>query len=58
MFREDTPEGIEEFAIKHAPQRRLGDPAEVATVIRILAGEDASFVNGQIIAIDGRFTMS
>ncbi|MEF8777521.1 MAG: SDR family oxidoreductase [Natronomonas sp.] len=58
MFREDTPEGTEDFAVKHTPQRRLGDPSEIATVIRFLASEDASFVNGQIIAIDGGFTMS
>jgi NAD(P)-dependent dehydrogenase (short-subunit alcohol dehydrogenase family) len=57
MFWDDTPDGTEEFAVKHTPQRRLGDPAEVARVVRFLAGEDASFVNGQIIAVDGGFTM-
>jgi NAD(P)-dependent dehydrogenase (short-subunit alcohol dehydrogenase family) len=58
MFHEDTPDGTEEFAIKSTPQRRLGDPAEVARVVRFLSGEDASFVNGQVIAVDGGFTMT
>ncbi|MFO7926773.1 SDR family NAD(P)-dependent oxidoreductase [Natronomonas sp.] len=58
MFREDTPDGTEEFAVKQTPQRRLGNPGEVARVVRFLACEDASFVNGQIIAVDGGFTMT
>ncbi|WP_246988262.1 SDR family NAD(P)-dependent oxidoreductase [Halorientalis marina] len=56
MFEEDTPEGTEEFAIKHTPQRRLGEASEVASTVRFLASEDASFVNGQILAVDGGFT--
>lgn len=58
MFRDDTPEGTEEFALKSTPQSRLGAPDEVATVVRFLAGEDASFVNGQIISVDGGFTVT
>jgi len=56
MFREDTPEGTEQFALKNTPQGRLGTPEEVARTVRFLAGEDASFVNGQILAVDGGFT--
>jgi NAD(P)-dependent dehydrogenase (short-subunit alcohol dehydrogenase family) len=56
MFEEDTPDGTEEFAIKHTPQRRLGDASEVARTVRFLASEDASFINGQILAVDGGFT--
>lgn len=56
MFREETPQGTEQFAIKNTPQGRLGNPAEVAKVVRFLADEDASFVNGQILPVDGGFT--
>ncbi|WP_433267168.1 SDR family NAD(P)-dependent oxidoreductase [Actinosynnema sp. CS-041913] len=32
---------------------RLGTPEEVAAVIRFLAGDEASFVTGQVLGIDG-----
>ena len=56
MLEEDTPEGTEEYAVRNTPQRRLGAADEVARVIRFLASDDASFVNGQTIAVDGGFT--
>lgn len=56
MFRDDTPAGTEQFALKNTPQGRLGNPEEVARVVRFLASEDASFVNGQLLAVDGGFT--
>ena len=33
--------------------RRLGTPEEVAKVILFLASDQASYVNGQVIRIDG-----
>jgi len=38
------------------PMQRFGEPAEVATVIRFLASDDASYVTGQTITIDGGMT--
>jgi len=35
---------------------RLGQPGEVAAVALFLASEDASFVSGQALAVDGGFT--
>ncbi|UJR33096.1 hypothetical protein I4U23_020553 [Adineta vaga] len=35
------------------PERRMGQPAEVAAVVAMLASQDGSFINGEIIRIDG-----
>jgi NAD(P)-dependent dehydrogenase (short-subunit alcohol dehydrogenase family) len=43
----------EEFACWHlTPERRLGDPVEVARVVCFLASDDASFVNGADLRVD------
>ena len=35
------------------PMARLGKPQEVASVIRFLCSDDASYVTGQVIGING-----
>jgi len=41
--------------LRRTPMRRLGQPHEIAKVIRFLASDDASFVTGQILYVDGGF---
>jgi len=49
----DNPEFIKDYAERKIPLRRLGKAEEVASVIAFLASEDASFVHGEAIVIDG-----
>jgi 3-oxoacyl-[acyl-carrier protein] reductase len=40
-------------SLKEIPMKRFGDPREVATVIRFLVSDDASYVNGEVVRING-----
>lgn len=39
--------------MKKIPMKRYGDPQELAGVVLFLAGPDASYINGQVITVDG-----
>ncbi len=45
-----------EIASPYIPMRRLGDPEEIANVIKFLASADASYLTGQVITVDGGLT--
>jgi 3-oxoacyl-[acyl-carrier protein] reductase len=42
--------------VKMIPMRRMGQAAEVAKLVRFLASDDAAYITGQVIAIDGGLT--
>ncbi|MGA8890653.1 MAG: 3-oxoacyl-ACP reductase FabG [Anaeromyxobacteraceae bacterium] len=39
--------------LKHVPMRRLGRPDEVASLVAFLAGDEAAYITGQVIGING-----
>ena len=47
------PKAAESEYAQRNPTKRLGLPQEVAKVVAFLLSEDASYINGQTIAIDG-----
>ena len=54
---ERLPEQAKETLLKTIPLRRPGLPQDVAGVIVFLASDDASYITGQVINIDGGMVM-
>lgn len=55
LFRANTPQGSdkEEQFLSLIPMRRLGKPNEIAAAIGFLISEDASYITGQTLFVDG-----
>lgn len=53
---QQMPEDMYKGLVAKHPLGRLGEPAEVAKVVRFLLSEDASFVTGGYYLIDGGYT--
>jgi NAD(P)-dependent dehydrogenase (short-subunit alcohol dehydrogenase family) len=43
----------EDWMVERVPMGRLAEPREIAQVVRYLASDEASFVTGQVIVVDG-----
>ena len=52
----DDPEGTLRDIVERQPMRRLGSAEEIAKAIAYLASEDAAYVTGSALVIDGGWT--
>ncbi len=50
---EKLPDNIKDEYMKAIPARRFGEPEEVAACVRFLASEEAGYINGHVLRIDG-----
>ncbi|WP_374350146.1 3-oxoacyl-ACP reductase FabG [Chitinimonas sp.] len=49
----NMPEKVIEAMEEKVPMRRLAQPEEIASVYTFLASDDASYVNGAVLSVDG-----
>ncbi len=54
----EASSGLRESLAKAIPMRRIGQPDEVAAMVAFLASDDAAYVTGQTVSVNGGLTMS
>ncbi len=53
----DLSDEIRDFLLRATPLGRLGEPEDVARAVRFLCSEDASYITGEILLVDGGLGM-
>lgn len=53
IIKTDMTEDLPEEAIKQIPVRRMGQAKEVASLVNYLMSEDAGYITGQVIGVNG-----
>ncbi len=56
LIETELTEGIGDEILRAVPARRAGTPEEVAACVRFLVSEEASYVNGTTLTVDGGLT--
>jgi 3-oxoacyl-[acyl-carrier protein] reductase len=54
---EKLPEEVKKAFLDIIPMKRFGTPEEVARVVKFLCSEDASYITGQVISVNGGMYM-
>src|SRR3984885_8239796 len=53
LFLDGKPQQVIDHLTKLAPLERLGQPEDIANAVAFLAGPDGSWINGQVVRVNG-----
>lgn len=53
----DLPEDLKQAAIEHTPLGRFAEPEEIAAAVAFFAADEASYITGQVLSVDGGLAM-
>jgi len=54
---EVLPDDLRQAAIAHTPLGRFGEPEEIAAAVAFFASDEAGFITGQVLSVDGGLAM-
>jgi 3-oxoacyl-[acyl-carrier protein] reductase len=57
VLTNDLPEELKEWILKMTPVGRMGEPEEVAYAVAFFASEQAAYITGQVLSVDGGMMM-
>lgn len=57
VLTQDLPQEIKDMAIKLTPVGRFGTPQDVANAVAFLASDEAAFITGEVLRVDGGMVM-
>ena len=54
---DNLPDDVKEEFMRTTPLKRFGEPEDIANAVAFLASDEAAYITGQVLGVDGGLTM-